>query len=309
MDNYKIFFMGTPPIAGEYLNFLIKSKINISAVYSQPPTKQSRGMKLIQSAVHKIAITNSIDTFTPKSFDNEALDHISKIKPDLIIVMAYGKILPKKVLEIPKYGCINLHVSLLPRWRGAAPIEHTLMNGDLETGISIIKLVEKLDAGPIIAQKKILIPDTFNKLQLSKKLTEIGTKLLVEVIPLIFKEDINFIPQKENLATYANKLTTENRKINFNNSSKHIINQIRAFAPKPGAWFNLNKERIKIIDAKKGKYKGKVSTILNEKFEIGCEDGSIEPLILQREGKNIISKDEFLRGYKINLKDKINAEL
>ena len=309
MNNKKIIFMGTPHVAGEYLNCLIQNNLDIQAVFSQPPKKQSRGMKSIKSAVHSIALKNKINVFNPDNLDENTIQLLSKIKPDLIIVMAYGKIIPKKILELPKYGCINVHVSILPRWRGAAPIEHALMNGDLETGISIIKLEEKLDAGPIISQKKISITDNLNKLQLTNRLTNIGTKLLVDTITIIFKEKMKLTIQDENLATYANKITSETRKIDFKNPSKKIINHIRAFAPKPGAWFFLNNERIKIIEARKGIANGKASTIINKKFEIGCADGSIEPLILQREGKNIITKEEFLRGYNINLKDKINAKL
>ncbi len=309
MMSKNIIFMGTPFIAAEYLNYLIQNKIKIKAVFSQPPIKQSRGMKLKESPVHKLAKNYKIEVFNPSTFDKFTLDQINIIKPDLIIVMAYGKILPKRILELPNYGCINVHVSLLPRWRGASPIEHSLMNGDNETGISIIKLIEELDAGPIISQKRISIPANFNKLQLSNNLTKAGTKLLLDTIPKIFKNEITLINQDKNLVTYAKKITTQTRKINFHNSSKNIIDHIRAFAPKPGAWFFLNKERIKIIDAKIGNSIGKTSTILNEKFEIGCADGSIIPLVLQKEGKNIITKEEFLRGNKINLNDKINAKL
>ena len=309
MKNKKIIFMGTPKIAAEYLNSLIKNNIKIDAVFTQSPKKQLRGMKLTKSSVHILANENKIEVHHPENFDNETIIKLKKMKPDLIIVMAYGKILPKSLLELPKYGCINIHVSILPRWRGAAPIEHALMSGDKETGISIIKLIEKLDAGPIIAQEKLNISSNFNKLQLSNKLTEIGTKLLINTIPFLFLNNIKFREQDESLATYANKITSEIRKINFNNSSDKIINHIRAHAPKPGAWFTLNNERIKLIEAKKGSAKGKTSTILNDKFEIACDDGSIEPLILQREGKNIVTKEEFLRGFQLKDNDLINAKL
>ena len=299
--------MGTPEIAAEYLNSLINNNVKIDTVFTQSPKKQFRGMKLTKSPVHLLANEKKIEVHHPEYFDNEIIIKLKKMDPDLIIVMAYGKILPKSVLELPKYGCINIHVSILPRWRGAAPIEYALMSGDRETGISIIKLIEKLDAGPIIAQEKFNIPSNFNKLQLSNKLTEIGTKLLINTIPFLFLNDIKFREQDENLATYANKITSEIRKINFNNSSDKIINHIRAHAPKPGAWFTLNNERIKLIEAKKGSAKGKTSTILNNKFEIACDDGSIEPLILQREGKNIVTKEEFLRGFQLKDNDLINA--
>ncbi len=307
MVNKKIIFMGTPSIAKEYLNSLITNNIKVVAVFTQPPRKQSRGMKFSKSQVHLLADEKKIDVFYPQSFNSKAINHINEINPDLIIVMAYGKILPKEILELPKYGCINVHVSILPRWRGAAPIEHSLMSGDEETGISIIKLEKKLDAGPIIAQNKITIPPNFNKLNLSVLLTDIGTKLLVDTIPKIFKKEISLKIQDENKATYAHKITSETRKINFNNTVENIINHIRAHAPKPGAWFYLNKERIKIIEAKPGLANGKISTVLNEKFEIGCIDGSIEPLTLQREGKNTISKDEFLRGFELKNNSVINV--
>ena len=307
MNNKKLLFMGTPEIATEYLNALIQNNIEVSAVITQPPKKQSRGMKLIKSPVHSLALDKNLKVFHPQTFDNQIINILKKIQPDLIIVMAYGKILPKVILELPKHGCINIHVSILPRWRGAAPIEHTLINGDKETGVSIIKLVEKLDAGPIIVQKRLRIPKNFNKLQLSENLTNIGTKLLIDTIPLIFKDKIKLRNQDEKDATYASKLNSESRKINFNNSMKDIINLIKAHAPQPGAWFFLNNERIKLIDAKQGTGTGKISSILNNKFEIGCIDGSIEPLVLQRQGKNIVTKEEFLRGFSLSQKDIINA--
>ncbi len=306
MKNKKIIFMGTPLIAANYLVALLKNNINIHAVYSQPPRKQLRGMKIMKSEVHKIAEKEKIDVFCPINFDNEAINEIKKLKPDLIIVMAYGKLLPKVILEMPKYGCINIHLSLLPRWRGASPVEHALINGDRESGVSIIKLVEKLDAGPIIAQEKISIPDKFNKLQLINKLNALGIKLLIEVLKFIFNDNVNLVHQDHSLATYATKINVENRKIIFNNLAIDIINLIRSHAPHPGAWFFLNKERIKILDAKIGTSIGETSTILNNKFEIGCKDGSIEPLILQREGRSFVKKEDFIRGFKFNIYDKIN---
>jgi len=254
-----------------------------------------------------LAEQNEINILHPINFDSEIINYLKKQQPDLIIVMAYGKIIPKAILDLPMYGCINIHVSYLPRWRGAAPIEHTLMSGDTETGITIIKLTEKLDAGPIIAQKKFIIPENFNKIQLSNSLTLLGTKLLVKTIPKIFNNEIVLNAQNEDHATYANKITSEVRKINFDNSTKNIINQIRAHAPKPGAWFYLNKERIKIIDAKPGHARGEKSTILNSNFEIACNDGSILPLVLQREGKKVVTIENFLRGFKPKIYDVINA--
>mgnify|MGYP001410521948 FL=1 len=307
MNNKKIIFMGSPKIASDYLEALIKNNFEISAVFSQPPKKKSRGMKIIESEVHQLSNKNKIEVFCPNTFDKNTIDIVKKLNPDLIIVMAYGKILPKDILDLPPFGCINIHVSLLPRWRGAAPIEHSLMNGDKETGISIIQLIEKLDAGPIINQRKIDIKDDYNKNELSQKLTEAGIKLLVETIPLIFDKKISYSNQNDNDATYAKKISSQNRKINFNKSVDEVLNLIRAHAPKPGAWFTIQNERIKIIKARKSNSNGSPSTIINDSFDIGCNDGSIEPLILQREGKNIISKNDFLRGYNFKINEKINA--
>ena len=307
MNNKKIIFMGTPEISTQYLNNLLQNDISIFSVFTQPPKKKSRGMILNKSPVHILAEENNISVFHPINFDADILNKLKEIKPDLIIVMAYGKILSKEILELPKHGCINIHVSILPRWRGAAPIEHALINGDNETGISIIKLEEELDSGPIISQSKIAIPDNYNKLQLTNSLTDIGTKLLIDTIPRIFNNTYTLTPQDQNKVTYAKKITSESRQINFDTSKKNILNHIRAHAPKPSAWFTFKNERIKIIKARAGLNKGKRSTILNNQFEIGCEDGSIEPLILQREGRNIINKDEFVRGFSFNINDIVNA--
>ena len=306
MNDKKIIFMGTPAIAEDYLNALIKKNIKIKSVFTQPPKRQSRGMKLIKSPVHLCANRNNIDVLHPEKFDDQIINNLRKIKPDLIIVIAYGRLLPRSVLKLPKFGCINIHVSFLPRWRGPAPIEYALINGDKETGISIIKISEKLDAGPIIIQKKFKIPNHFNKFNLINSLTQLGIDLLVDTIPLILSNKINLKSQNESYATYSYKITSDSRKINFNNTTVEIINHIRAHAPKPGAWFFLNNERIKIIDAKQGVSSGKISSVLNENFEIGCKDGSIEPLIIQREGKKIVTKDEFLRGFNLNNKNIIN---
>ena len=307
MNNKKIIFMGTPEIATQYLNNLLQNDISIFSVFTQPPKKKSRGMILNKSPVHILAEKNNIPVFYPINFDRDILNKLKEIEPDLIIVMAYGKILPKEILELPKHGCINIHVSILPRWRGAAPIEHALINGDNETGISIIKLEEELDAGPIISQSKIPIPNDYNKLELTNSLTDIGTKLLIDTIPLIFNNTYTLTLQDHSKVTYAIKITSESRQINFDTSKKNILNHIRAHAPKPGAWFTIKNEKIKIIEARAGLNKGKRSTILNNQFEIGCEDGSIEPLILQREGRNIINKDEFVRGFSFNINDIVNA--
>jgi len=307
MSGKKIIFMGTPLIATNYLNSLINNKYNVVSVFTQPPRKRNRGMKVQSSPVHELANHNNIKVNFPTRLDEEAFDLIKSYKPDLIIVMAYGLLIPTKILNFPQYGCINIHVSLLPRWRGASPIEHTLLNGDTETGITIIKLIEKLDAGPIIAQKKIPVVENINKDDLSDKLTQLGSDLLIDILPKLFAEKIVMQDQNNKEVTYAQKINSQMRKINFNLSTREVLNQIRAYATNPGAWFFYNNERIKIISASIQSNKGNPSTILNKQFELGCLDGSILPSYLQREGKKIMYIEDFLRGFSFTVGDSLNA--
>ena len=190
----KIIFMGTPNISSIYLESLISKKYNIMTVYSQPPRKQGRGMLLSKSPVHQMANLNNINVLTPIDLNSdEEIKKLKTINPDLIIVMGYGLKLPKYILEMPRFGCINIHVSMLPRWRGAAPIEYSLMNGDDKTGITIFKLVEQMDAGPIIANMAVSIDKDINKDDLTKKLNKKGIELLNETLPNIFKRKIYFL--------------------------------------------------------------------------------------------------------------------
>jgi len=307
MNDKNIIFMGTPLIAANYLNSLINNKYNVVSVFTQPPRKRNRGMKVQSSPVHELANHNNIKVNFTTRLDEEAFDLIKSYKPDLIIVMAYGLLIPTKILNFPQYGCINIHVSLLPRWRGASPIEHTLLNGDTETGITIIKLIEKLDAGPIIVQKKIPVVENINKDDLSDKLTEIGSDLLIDILPKLFAGKVVMQDQNNKEATYAQKINSQMRKINFNLSTREVLNQIRAYATNPGAWFFYNNERIKIISASIQSNKGNPSTILNKQFELGCLDGSILPSYLQREGKKIMYIEDFLRGFSFTVGDSLNA--
>ena len=307
MSDKKIIFMGTPLIAANYLNSLINNKYNVVSVFTQPPRKRNRGMKVQSSPVHELANHNNIKVNFPTRLDEEAFDLIKSYKPDLIIVMAYGLLIPTKILNFPQYGCINIHVSLLPRWRGASPIEHTLLNGDTETGITIIKLIEKLDAGPIIVQKKIPVIKNINKDDLSDKLTQLGSDLLIGILPKLFAGKVVMQDQNNKEATYAQKINSQMRKINFNLSTREVLNQIRAYATNPGAWFFYKNERIKIISASIQSNKGNPSTVLNKQFELGCLDGSILPSYLQREGKKIMYIEDFLRGFSFTVGDSLNA--
>ena len=307
MKDKKIIFMGTPDIAAQHLEILIEHNLNIVGVYTQPPRKKNRGMRVEKSDVHQIADKKNIEVFYPSIIDETTIEQVKNLEPDLIIVIAYGIILPSKFLNIPKYGCINIHVSLLPRWRGAAPIEHALLAGDEKTGISIISISPKLDAGNILMQESFQLGKDMNSSDLTLILTNLGKKTLMKTLPLLFEKKIIGKKQDESKVTYANKFMPEDRKINFYNSVDDVFNHIRAHGPKPGSWFTYKGERIKIIKAKKTNQSGKTSTILNKDFTIACKEGAILPLLIQREGKKVVSLEDFLRGFTFAMHDKLNA--
>ena len=307
MKNKKIIFMGTPDIAAQHLNILIENNLNIVGIFTQPPRKKNRGMRIEKSDVHQLADKNNIEVFYPSTIDDTVIQQVKSLEPDLIIVIAYGIILPASFLNIPKFGCINIHVSLLPRWRGAAPIEHALLAGDDKTGISIISVSPKLDAGDILMQESFTLDKDINRDELTLNLTNLGKKTLMKTLPLLFENKLIRKKQDESKVTYANKFLSEDRKINFYNSTDDVFNHIRAHGPKPGSWFTYKGERIKIIKAKKINELGESSTILNKDFMIACKDGAILPEFIQREGKKVVSLDDFLRGFTFSIYDKLNV--
>ena len=307
MDDKKIIFMGTPDIAAQHLQYLLDNSINIVGVFTQPPRKKNRGMNIEESPVHQIAKKNNLETFYPSSIDGKAIEQINSLDPDIIIVVAYGIILPSQLLDIPKFGCINIHVSLLPRWRGAAPIEHAMLAGDVKTGISVIKISPKLDAGDILHQESLNISADMYSDELSVALTDLGKQTMLRVLPKIFENKTLSKKQDLNKVTYAKKFKSVDRKINFNNSTNEVYNHIRAHGPKPGSWFVYRGERIKILRAVKKKDKGQQSTILNNKFMLACSDGSILPTLIQREGKKAVEVKDFIQGFAFTVNDKINV--
>ena len=308
MKDKRIIFMGSPQVASEYLQILLGNNLNVVGVYTQPPRPKGRGMNIQNSPVHNEALKQKISVFHPENFkDNENIESFIELNPDLVIVMAYGILLPNKILNLPTFGCINIHVSLLPRWRGAAPVEYALLNGEKETGVTIFKLVDKLDAGPIISQVSILVDESLNKNELFKKLNNIGKELIIKILPNYFDNKIILKDQNEREATYASKINSKMAQINFNDNVKSVFNKIRAFSPKPGAWFLFNNERIKIISCKKTIEKSVPSKIINEHFHIGCNDGIIVPIVIQREGKKPMEIKEFLRGFTFSVGQTINA--
>jgi len=239
----------------------------------------------------------------------EEFEHIKKIKPDIAVVVAYGKIIPSKFLNLENTMFINIHASLLPKWRGAAPIQRALMNCDSETGISIMRIEPKLDTGPILIKSKIKITKEINYEELSAKMSKLAAKLILEALNLIGNDKAKFIPQNDEDATYAKKIEKIESKINWKSDAKNIVASINALYPNPGSWFELNGSRIKIIKAVEVNAKGAPGEIINKNFTIACSHNAIQILELKKEGKNKILTEEFLKGNKLEVGSNINTNV
>lgn len=301
-----IIFMGTPDFAVPILKSVNNLNHNILEVYTQPPKKKNRGQKIKNSPIHDFSNKLNLPVRCPIAFDEEEINHIKKLSPDLVIVVAYGKILPVKLLNLDKVLFINVHASLLPRWRGAAPIQRAIMNLDHETGVSIMKIVTELDAGPVLLQSKIKITKEINYKELSVQMSELGVKLILDTLKLIENKSANFIEQNESEATYAKKIEKSETKISWNDDAEKIIAKINAFSPNPGCWFELNGSRVKIIKAKKIISEGIPGTILDDNLTIACSKNAIQIIEIKKEGKQKMAAEEFLRGNKIKTGQSLN---
>ena len=297
----KIVFMGTPMFAVPILKSLYQNGYPISEVYTQPPQKSQRGQKINKSPIQGIAETLNLKFRTPKYLKNndEEYNYFKSLDADLAIVVAYGQIIPKEFLSLTKKGFINIHASLLPKWRGAAPIQRSIMNLDKETGISIMKINEKLDSGPVCSSYKVGIKDNDNTKTLSDKLSLLAAEKILDVIDDIMDDKKKFEEQIHSKATYAKKINKIEGKIDWNNSARKIIGIVNGLYPHPGAWFNFKGERYKILSAKISEKKGQIGEVLSETLEVGCVDLSVEVLEIQREGKQPQKISEFMLGSKI----------
>ena len=286
---YEILFMGTPEFSVPVLKSL-KSKHKIKAVYTQPPKKKSRGQKISKSPVHLEAEKLKIPVRSPQNLNNDTeFKFFEESRVKFVIVVAYGQIIPERFLKIKNLVFLNIHASLLPRWRGAAPIQRAIMEMDQQTGISIMKIVQKLDAGPYMMQKSVSINIKDNYLSLTKKLSEIGSKLILEALKLFEKNETKFVDQDDNLATYAKKITKKEAKINWNDTAQKLIAKINGLSPYPGAWFMHKDSRIKIIEAEASSMQGTKGEVLTNDLVIGCHKNSIQINLLRKEGKKTLN--------------------
>ena len=293
----KIIFMGTPEFSVPILKSIHNSRHNVIEVYTQPPKKKNRGQLINLTPIHEFSNKNNIKVRCPDQLNTEEeINNLKKQKPDVVVVVAYGKLLPSRFLNFEHIKFINVHASLLPKWRGAAPIQRSIMNLDKETGISIMKIIPKLDAGPVMMKSKINITKNSNFLSLSKELSMLGADMILKSLESIEKNSETFIDQVEKEATYAKKIDKKESKIEWNTEAKNIIAKINALYPSPGSWFQYKGSRLKIIKAVEVEKEGRPGEIIDKKFIIACSKNAIQILELQKEGKKSIDVSEYLKG-------------
>ena len=296
----KLVFMGTPMFAVPILKSLYQNGYNISCVYTQPPQKSKRGQKINKSPIQGISETLNLEYRTPPILNNEEeYNFLNSLDADLAIVVAYGQIIPKKFLSLTKTGFINIHASLLPKWRGAAPIQRSIMSQDKETGISVMKINEKLDEGDISHIFKINIEENENAQTLSDRLSALASDKISEVIDSIIDKEVNFKQQDHSQATYAKKVKKIEGLIDWNDRAENIIGKINGLFPYPGGYFIYKGERYKILKAQISPNKDQPGKVISNDLEISCGENSLKILEIQREGKKPQKINEFTLGSQI----------
>ena len=296
--SFNLIFMGTPEFGREFLEYIHSNvEFNIKAVYTQAPKKSNRGQKVNLSPVHKYAKDKNLNVFFPSKFTKSEIDNIKRIKPDVILVVAYGLILPEEVLMIPSCGSVNVHASLLPKWRGAAPIHRAIINGDEKTGISIMRMEKGLDEGPTYLQTAIPIGENDTYGDIYNTLVEAGKKTLNDYF-FPSSHSVHY-PSRQNPegATYANKIKKSEIKINFNDTAYKAHKKICAFSPKPGAWFEVESIKYKIFDTKVLLNNDTKKFLDSEKLILPFKENFLLVNKIQKEGKNLMKIEDFRRGY------------
>jgi len=294
--------MGTPEFSVPALTSLIGAGHDIVAVYSQPPRKSGRGLSERLTPVHQYAQDNGLTVLTPQNFKQDAaIQAFSDHGADVAIVVAYGLILPGEILTAPRYGCLNIHASLLPRWRGAAPIQRAIMAGDPHTGVTIMQMDEGLDTGAMIMTHKVAITSETTAGTLHDELSRVGGNLVVSTLELLIIGGLAAIPQGNDGITYAQKVTKSEGRIIWNRSAEEIDRHIRGLTPWPGAWFEAGQSgkrfRIKVKKARVVKAGGAPGLVLETPLIVACGSGALSIEKVQREGKSVASVEDFLRGF------------
>lgn len=298
-------FMGTPEFSVPTLRGVLAAGHRVRAVYTQPPRPAGRrGLADTPSPVHRVAAESGLEVRTPaslKSADEQA--RFAALNVDVAVVIAYGLLLPNAVLQAPRLGCINVHASLLPRWRGAAPIHRAAMAGDAETGVMTMQMEEGLDTGPVLMTARTPIGPDDTTGALHDRLAEMGAKLLVDTLEGLAAGRLKSVPQAAEGASYARKIDKAEARIDFERSAEDVRNHIHGLSPFPGSWFEIEvsgkRERIKVLKAELAAGKGVPGSVLDERLAIACAQGAIRPLVVQRAGRSAVSIDEFCRGFTI----------
>ena len=304
MSPLRIIFMGTPDFAVPTLQAILAAGHEIVAVYTQPPRPAGRGMGTRKSPVHLAADAAGLTVLTPESLKRgiEAA-RFADFEADIAVVVAYGLILPRSVLEAPPDCCLNLHASLLPRWRGAAPIMRAILAGDTETGICVMRVDETLDTGPVCLVERLEIGPDETAGELHDRLAASGAELMVEALGEVARGSLSFQPQAGEGATYAKKIEAGETRIDWQRSAHDIHNLIRGLSPSPGAWFeaeiNGKPERVKALRSTLADGAGPPGTVLDDGLTVACGDGAVRLAQLQRAGKRPMSAGDFLRGAKL----------
>jgi len=293
----RLAFMGTPEFAVPTLVELIGHGHDIACVYSQPPRPKGRGLETEPSPVHALALKHAIAVRTPASLKEKSeQESFAALGLDAAIVVAYGLLLPKPILDAPNLGCFNLHGSLLPRWRGAAPIQRAIMAGDTETGVMVMRMKEGLDTGPVLmAERTPIGRKTYGDLH--DELSRLGADLMVRSLSALERGSVTETPQAAEGVTYAKKILKDEARIDWTKSAREIDCLIRGLSPVPGAWCEVKGERLKILYAEPVSGSGTPGTVLDDRLTIACGEGALRLTRLQRAGKSAMTADELLRGF------------
>ena len=296
----RLAFMGTPDFAVPTLVELIGQGHDIAAVYSQPPRPKGRGLTPEPSPVAKLAAAHGLSVRTPETLKNAtAQADFAALNLDAVVVVAYGLLLPKAILKAPRLGCFNLHASLLPRWRGAAPIQRAIMAGDKDTGVMVMRMEEGLDTGPVLMRERTAIGrKTYGELH--DELSHLGADLMARALAALPRGSIAEQPQAADGATYAKKISKEETRIDWTKSAREIDCQIRALSPSPGAWCEAKGERLKILYAEPSSGSGRPGEILDDRLMVACAEGALRLTNLQRAGRGVMDAPELLRGFPLS---------
>jgi methionyl-tRNA formyltransferase len=293
----RIIFMGSPDFAVPTLDALVEAGHEVVAVYTQPPRPAGRGKAERPTAVDGRAGELGIEVRCPKSLRGEdEQEAFAELEADVAVVAAYGLILPQPILDAPLLGCLNVHASLLPRWRGAAPVQRAIMAGDESTGVTIMQMEAGLDTGPMLLKRAVEIEDK-NAAQLTEELAKLGASMMVEVLADLPNYDP--MPQPEDGATYAPKIRKEEARIDWSRPSRELVRHVQGLAPFPGAWFEADGERMKLLAAEGARGHGAPGEVLDDRLTIACGNGALRATLVQRAGKAPMNVEELLRGFAI----------